>query len=94
MLKEDLINLFEANHQINMASVHSVSSNNSFKCNLNAKSVSASAFVARVMWTYKDDVNWASGEKWKEPSSTISLEAPFNGDTNEETFNINKTFWQ
>ena len=56
MLKEDLINLFETNHQINMASVHSVSSNNSFKCNLNAKSVSASAFVARVMWTYKDDV--------------------------------------
>ena len=35
--KKDLMNLFEANHQINITSVHSVSSNNSFKSHLNVK---------------------------------------------------------
>ena len=34
------MNLIETNHQINMNSVHSVSSNNSFKSPLNAKSFS------------------------------------------------------
>ena len=35
--KEDLMNLIETNHLINMTSDHSVSSNNSFKILLNAK---------------------------------------------------------
>ena len=40
-------------------------------------------------------VNSASGENWKEPSSsTISTETSFNSDSNEETPNINKTCWQ
>ena len=37
-------------------------------------------------------MNLASGENRKEPlSSTISTEASFNGDSNEETLNVNKT---
>ena len=37
------------------------------------------------MWTYKGDVNSASGENWKELSpSTISSEASFNGDSNKD----------
>ena len=40
------------------------------------RSNSASVSIARVMWTYKGDVNSALGETWKEPSSlTISTEA-------------------
>ena len=36
----------------------------------------------------------ASVENWKEPSSsTISTEASFNSDNNEETPNVNKTCW-
>ena len=35
--KKDLMNLIETNHQINMTSDHSVSSNNSFKTHLNDK---------------------------------------------------------
>ena len=51
---------------------------------------SASVSVARGMWTYKGDVNSASGENWKQPlSSTISTEALFNGNSSE-----NKTCWQ
>ena len=60
--------------------------------NLNKHSDSASVSVARVMWTYKGDVNSASGENWKESSSsTISAEAWFNNNSNEETLNVNKT---
>ena len=56
---------------------------------------SASVFVARVMQTYKFDVKSASGENWKGPSSsTISSEVSFNGDSNEETYNVNKIRWQ
>ena len=41
---------------------------------------------------YKGGVNSASGENWKEPSSsTISTEASFNDDSNEETLNVNRT---
>ena len=41
---------------------------------------------------YKGELNSASGENWKEPSSsTISTEALFNGDSNEDTLNITKT---
>ena len=55
---------------------------------------SASVSVARVMWTYKDDVSSASRRKLKGPSSSIiSTEASFNGDSNEETLNVNKTCW-
>ena len=36
--EKKLTNLIEANHQINMSSDHSVSSNNSFKSHLNGKS--------------------------------------------------------
>ena len=47
------------------------------------------------MWTYKGDVNKTLGEKSKESSSsTISTEAPFNDDSNEETLNINKVCQQ
>ena len=55
---------------------------------------STSWSVAMVMWTYKGDVNSASGENWKEASSSaISTEASFNGDSNEETLNVDKTCW-
>ena len=37
-IKKDLMNLIETNHHINIASDHSVSSNNSFKSFLNAES--------------------------------------------------------
>ena len=61
--KKELTNLIETNHQINMTSDHSVSSNNSFKSHLKAKIFSmfltpsklcaahdsASVSVARVM---------------------------------------------
>ena len=47
------------------------------------------------MRTYKSDVNLASRENWKEPSSsTISREASLIGDSNEETLDVNKTCWQ
>ena len=47
------------------------------------------------MWTFMGDVNSASGENWKEPSSsTISTEALFNGDSKKETLYVNKTYWQ
>ena len=47
---------------------------------------SASVSLARVMWTYNGDVNSASGENWKEPSSSqISPEASFIDDSSEET---------
>ena len=40
-------------------------------------------------------MNSASGENWKEASSsTISTEALFNGDSNKENLNVNKTCWQ
>ena len=45
--------------------------------------------------TYKSDANSASGENWKEPSSSkISTEASFNGDSKGETLNVNKTCLQ
>ena len=56
---------------------------------------SALVSAERVMWTYNVDMNSASGETWKEPSSsTISAEAACNSDSNEEFLNVNKTFWQ
>ena len=56
---------------------------------------SASISVSRVIWTYKDDMNSASGKNWKEFSSAnTSREASFNDYSNEETLNVNKTFWQ
>ena len=40
-------------------------------------------------------MNSASGENWKEPSSsTISTEGAFNSGSNKETVNVNKTFWE
>ena len=54
------------------------------------RSDSASMSVARVMWTYKYDVNSALGETPKEPSSsTRSIEASFNDVSNEETLHVN-----
>ena len=53
---------------------------------------SASASFGMVMWTYKGNVNSASGENWeKTSSSTIPPEASFNGDSNEKILNVNKT---
>ena len=47
------------------------------------------------MWTYKSDVNTTVGENSKESSSsTISTEASFNDDSDEETLNINKVCQQ
>ena len=46
--KKNLINLIETNHQINMTTDHSVSSNNSFKSLLNASSC-AVAVVQSMM---------------------------------------------
>ena len=44
---------------------------------------------------YKGDVNLMLGETSKESSSsTISVEALFNDDSNEETFNVNKVCQQ
>ena len=59
-------------------------------CEKHGDSTSVSA--ARVMWTYKDDVNSAAGENLKRSSSsTISTEASCNGNSIEETLNLNKT---
>ena len=52
---------------------------------------SALVSVTREMWTYMGDVNSASGERWKEPLSSITTEGSFNGDSNEETLNAIKT---
>ena len=44
--------------------------------------------VGKVTWTCKGDMNSASGENWKEPSSSTKwTEALFNGGNNEETPN-------
>ena len=43
--ERELINLIETNHQINMTSDHSASSNNTFKSHLNAKSSNTVAVV-------------------------------------------------
>ena len=49
----------------------------------------ASVSVARVMWTYKGDVNSALGGNSKEPSSsTVSAETSFDEDSNNETLNV------
>ena len=53
---------------------------------------SASVSVAKVMWAYKGDMNLASEGNWKEPST--STDVSFNGCSDEETFNVNKTCWQ
>ena len=37
-------------------------------------------------------MNSNSGENWKEPSTPI--DASINGDSNEETLNVNKISWQ
>ena len=100
---KDLMNLIEANHQINMTSDHAVSSNNSFKNHLNAKSFnmffktdsdSDSVSVAKMMWTYKGDVNSASGENRKEPSPSTKLpEASFNSNSNKDNLDVDETCW-
>ena len=59
------------------------------------RSDSASVSVPRVMWTYEVEVNSALGETSKEPSSsTISIEASSNDNSNEETLNVNKVCQQ
>ena len=56
---------------------------------------SGSVSLTRVMWKYKGNMNSASKENSKESSSsTISTEASFNVDSNEETINLNKTCCQ
>ena len=72
------MNLIETSQQIDTTSDHSVSSNNSFKSLLNAQSFnmfltcscakhgdSASVSFARVVWSYKGDVNSTSGKNKK-----------------------------
>ena len=50
--------------------------------------------VAKMMRTYKSDVNSASRENRKEPSSSKILpEASINSDSNEDTLDVNKTCW-
>ena len=46
------------------------------------------------MWMYEGDIDSASGENWKEPSSSISTETSFNGHSNKESLNVNKICWQ
>ena len=81
--KKYLINLIEKNHQIKMSSDHSISSNNSFKSHLNAKSFSMiltlqQLYNERRYWFgvfCKGDMNSAWGKNTKEPSSSaISAE--------------------
>ena len=77
--KKYLMNLIEKNHQIKMSSDHSISSNNSFKSHLNAKSFSMILTLQqRRYWCgvfCKGDVNSAWGKNAKEPSSSaISTE--------------------
>ena len=51
--------------------------------------------AARLIWTYKNDLNSVSRENWKEPSTlTMSADVSFNCDSNEETLNVNKTYSQ
>ena len=104
------MNFIETIHQINMTSDHSVSSYNSFKSHFNAKSFNMFLTLEQlceVRWScfsvcckgdvnVESDVNSASGENWKEPSSSkISTEASFNRlDSNGENLNANKTCWQ
>ena len=52
---------------------------------------SASVSVAKMMWTYKGNMNSTSGENSKEPSA--STDVSFNGYSNQETLNVNKTCW-
>ena len=97
-IKKDLVNLTEANHHINttcnllqaitrlkafwMLRVSTCSSH----CNSCAKQGEWFCFsVCFKGVTYMGDGNSASGENWKEPSSSaISTEASFNGDSNEK----------
>ena len=59
------------------------------------RSDSAPVSVARVMWTYEDDMNSALGETSKESSSsTVSTGASFNDDSNGEILNVNKVYRQ
>ena len=79
-----------------MTSDHCISSNNSFKSLLNAKIFNMFfnnvAVVRRTVVLFQCLLQ---GENWKEPSSsTISIEASFNGDSNEENLNVNKTCCQ
>ena len=63
--KKYFMKLIETNHQINMTTDHSVSSNNSFKSHLNAKGFSMSLKLKQLCksrWSclsvsYKGDVN-------------------------------------
>ena len=55
---------------------------------------STSVSVASVMWMYEGDIDSASGENGKEPSSSISTETSFNGHSNKESLNVNKICWQ
>ena len=50
---------------------------------------STSVSVVSVTWTYNSDMNSALAEDWKEPSSSILTYSSFNGDSNEETLNLN-----
>ena len=107
---KDLLNLVETNRQINMTSDYSASSNNSFKSHFNAKNFNMFFNIMAVVqstvillqcllqgWskTYKCNATSTSEENWEEPSSsTISTEASFNDDSNENTLNANKFCWQ
>ena len=90
-----------------MTSDHSVASNNMFRNHLRVSTCfwhcsscakfgdSTSVSVASMMWMYESDIDSASGENWKEPSSSaISTEASFNGYSNKESLNVNKVCWQ
>ena len=52
---------------------------------------SASVSFARVMWTYKSDVNSALKNQLKRTSIiTMSAEASFDDDSNKKALNVNK----
>ena len=72
------MDLTEKNHQINMTSNHSISSNNLFKSHLKAKSFSMISTLQQLCEEKrccKGDVNSALGKNSKEPISlTISTQ--------------------
>ena len=70
---------------LNMTSDNFVSGNNSFKSHLNAKTV-AVVRSTLILLQYKGDCEFSFRRKLKKAS--------FNGDSNEEILNVNKTCCQ
>ena len=99
--RKDLMNLIDTIYQINIISDYFFSVINLFNKHLNAFSTFLTLYQFFVAQWFcfsvcrKGDVSSALGENWQEPSSsTILTEAAFNGDSNEETLNVNEICWK